>query len=274
MTDRSSETRGQWTPEAMRRFWDYSRRSNAFLEDCFSRAMGGNIVRFLEIDGLMRPHMRVLDFGCGPGYLLEFMSGRGAVLAGYDPSTEAEAVARSKLESRLDWSGCLDHDRLARGEYDGTFDLITCVEVVEHVLDDDLLEVLSMIRRLLRPGGALFVSTPHEEDLEANRVYCPFCDTSFHKVQHVRSFSMEELRETLDVAGLVVEICAATDLNWFGLEAPGSILDWSGRTVALGVADACRTLVDRLRPRRIDQSARYRRFFGAGPHLIGVARSP
>ena len=263
-----------WTPETVRRFWAYSRRSDAFVDDCFSRALGGPIVHLLERGGVLFPGARVVDFGCGPGFLLEFMSGRGARLSGFDPSSDAEAAAQARLEPNSDWQGCLDHDRLASGGYDGTFDLVTCVEVVEHVFDDDLHDVLSTIRRLLKPGGALFVSTPHDENLAANHVYCPFCDTSFHRVQHMRRFTVDDLGTLLRTTGLEVEICTATNFNWFGLQAPASLLDWSARTVGVRVADAYRSLVDRLRPARIDRSARYRRFFGAGPHLIGVARLP
>jgi hypothetical protein len=90
----------------------------------------------------------------------------------------------------------------------------------------------------------------------------------------MRRFTEDDLRKLLLNSGFEVEICTATNLNWFGLQAPASLLDWSPRSIGVRVADACRSLVDRLRPARIDRSARYRRFFGTGPHLIGIARSP
>jgi 2-polyprenyl-6-hydroxyphenyl methylase / 3-demethylubiquinone-9 3-methyltransferase len=96
----------------------------------------------------------VLDLGCGGGFLAEEMARRGARVVGVDPSRGAIGAAvdharRSGL--RIDYMvGVGENIPLA----DGSFDVVACVDVLEHVADLSL--VLAQVRRVLRPGG-LFV---------------------------------------------------------------------------------------------------------------------
>ncbi len=100
----------------------------------------------------------LLDIGCGGGLLTEALARRGARVTGIDMAEAALEVARLHLhESELD----IDY-RLATAEDFATehaagFDVVTCLEMLEHVPDPD--SVIAAAARLLRPGGRLILAT-------------------------------------------------------------------------------------------------------------------
>lgn len=100
----------------------------------------------------------VLDVGCGGGLLAEAMAAEGARVVGIDLAPQVLAVARlHALESGL----AVDYRETAieamAAESPGTFDAVTCMEMLEHVPDPG--SVIAAAARLLKPGGHLVVST-------------------------------------------------------------------------------------------------------------------
>jgi 2-polyprenyl-6-hydroxyphenyl methylase/3-demethylubiquinone-9 3-methyltransferase len=101
---------------------------------------------------------RVLDVGCGGGLLAEGMARRGARVTGIDLAPAALEVARlHALEAgiNVDYRE-VSAEALAAAE-PGAFDLVTCLEMLEHVPDPA--GVLQAIARLVRPGGDVVCST-------------------------------------------------------------------------------------------------------------------
>jgi 2-polyprenyl-6-hydroxyphenyl methylase/3-demethylubiquinone-9 3-methyltransferase len=101
---------------------------------------------------------RVLDVGCGGGLLAEAMAEMGAEVTGIDMAEANLDVARLHA---LDSGVVVDYrhtsaEALAAAE-PGTFDLITCMELLEHVPDPGSL--VAACARLLRPGGDVVLST-------------------------------------------------------------------------------------------------------------------
>ena len=97
-----------------------------------------------------------LDVGCGAGLLTEPLARLGARVSGFDASPELIDVAR--------WHAAamgLDIDYRAGDvqELEGRFDLITCMEVIEHVADPAAF--VEALARRLAPGGLLILSTPN-----------------------------------------------------------------------------------------------------------------
>jgi 2-polyprenyl-6-hydroxyphenyl methylase/3-demethylubiquinone-9 3-methyltransferase len=101
---------------------------------------------------------RVLDVGCGGGILAESMARQGAEVTGIDMGEAPLEVARLHLlESGLDINyERIPVERLAQ-ERPESFDLVTCMEMLEHVPDPG--SVVRACARLTRPGGHLFFST-------------------------------------------------------------------------------------------------------------------
>jgi len=101
---------------------------------------------------------KVLDVGCGAGLLSEAMAREGAQVTALDLAPELIDVARLHLlESGLQVDYRLVSVEELAAQAPGSFDAITCMEMLEHVPDPG--SVLRACASLLRPGGKLFVST-------------------------------------------------------------------------------------------------------------------
>lgn len=99
---------------------------------------------------------RALDVGCGAGLLTEPLARLGAAVTGIDASPEVIAVARDHaagMELRIEYRvGDVQ-------ELEATFDLITSMEVIEHVADPGAF--VKALAKRLAPGGLLIMSTPN-----------------------------------------------------------------------------------------------------------------
>jgi 2-polyprenyl-6-hydroxyphenyl methylase/3-demethylubiquinone-9 3-methyltransferase len=101
---------------------------------------------------------RVLDVGCGAGLLSEALAGEGAHVVALDLAPELVEVAKLHLlESGLEVDYRLVSVEALAEQVPGSFDAITCMEMLEHVPDPG--SVLQACATLLKPGGKLFVST-------------------------------------------------------------------------------------------------------------------
>jgi len=101
---------------------------------------------------------RVLDVGCGGGLLCESLARAGAKVTGIDLAPGMVDVARlHAAEQGLDINyEYVAAEALAAGGA-GAFDVVTCMEMLEHVPDPD--RMTATLACLVRPGGAIFVST-------------------------------------------------------------------------------------------------------------------
>ena len=101
---------------------------------------------------------QVLDIGCGGGILTEAMAHRGAHVTGIDMGEAPLSVAKLHLlESKLEINYQQASAEIFAEKYPGEFDVITCLEMLEHVPDPG--SVLKACHSLLKPGGHLFIST-------------------------------------------------------------------------------------------------------------------
>ena len=100
----------------------------------------------------------VLDVGCGGGLLSESLAARGAAVTGIDASADTLAAARAHLEeSGLDVDYRTTTAEALAESHPGRFDLVTCMELIEHVPDAPGL--VAACARLVRPGGTVVFST-------------------------------------------------------------------------------------------------------------------
>ena len=104
------------------------------------------------------PGKTVLDAGCGGGILSEAMAGMNARVTGIDISettlnSAKEHSSRAGLAIRYELSS---PEEYAAG-YPQQFDVVTCMELLEHVPDP--FSVVSACARLVKPGGHVFFST-------------------------------------------------------------------------------------------------------------------
>lgn len=101
---------------------------------------------------------RVLDVGCGGGILSESMAHRGAEVTGIDlGQAPLDAAHRHAQENGVNISyRNVAVEALAK-EQPGEFDVVTCMEMLEHVPDPA--SIIDACSRLVRPGGHVFFST-------------------------------------------------------------------------------------------------------------------
>lgn len=97
-----------------------------------------------------------LDVGCGAGLLTEPLARLGASVTGIDASPEVIAVAR---EHAAAMALEIDYRTGDVQELQGQFDLITAMEVIEHVADPSIF--LKALAKRLAPDGLLILSTPN-----------------------------------------------------------------------------------------------------------------
>ena len=101
---------------------------------------------------------KILDIGCGGGILAEAMALKGASVTGIDMAEMSLKVAKLHLhESKLD----IDYQLITAEEFAqqnaGEFDIVTCLEMLEHV--PDAASIVAAAASLLKPDGHLFFST-------------------------------------------------------------------------------------------------------------------
>jgi 2-polyprenyl-3-methyl-5-hydroxy-6-metoxy-1,4-benzoquinol methylase len=141
-----------------------------------------------ELDRLsLPPGAAVLDAGCGAGQTLDDLAELGTVhgVHGVDMNHAAVEAARARGHINVQVSGIeeLPYE-------DSAFDLVTCLDVVEHTPDD--VATFTELMRVTRPGGRLVVTVPAYQML-----------WSSHDVanQHFRRYRLSTLAAAADQAG-------------------------------------------------------------------------
>lgn len=129
---------------------------------------------------------RVLDYGSGEGYGTATLASHAASVTGVDIDPEVIAHAQAKYGSDLNISfEAITGNQLPYP--DGSFEVITCFEVIEHVPDPNA--VIAEIARLLSTNGVLLISTPNKAEYSDKN--------NFQNEYHLKEFYMEEFREFL-----------------------------------------------------------------------------
>jgi len=136
---------------------------------------------------------RVLDLGCGTGFLLDWMARQPNIVpVGTDASASQLDIARKNLPGvELHCADGLRHLRAHAGEYAGIF----CLDVLEHIPTEDLCyQWVVAAANALQPGGFFLCRTPNAANLLAS--YSRYMDLT-----HVRCLTRTSMLQLLEAAG-------------------------------------------------------------------------
>jgi len=140
----------------------------------------------------------VLDIGCGYGYgsFIMAVSNTNYRVLGIDICDEC--IARSKKYFKVENLNFKKLDILQDIELIkkklGRFDIITCLEVLEHISKEYVLKLLNNIRNLLKPEGRAYISTPNK----------PIYDVDSYTENHINELNLDDFRMLLDKAGFKI----------------------------------------------------------------------
>lgn len=185
-----------WTNELIAKFWAYYAKYRP--EDYFTNIVGDQLIKATA--RYIPAGAKILDFGCGSGFLLEKLL-RNHQACGYDWSAENLETAFRRIGAHPNLLGLYAGEKGERPA--GQFDVVYLVETLEHILDTQLEATLAEARAFVADGGVIIVTTPNDEDLEVDTVFCPCCEHTFHRWQHLRSLSRRSISELMGKHGFV-----------------------------------------------------------------------
>ena len=148
--------------------------------------------------GAYTPHLpadkaaKILDIGCGLGHFLYFLKQAGYTnYLGIDIGREQVALCREHVTPNVEQVAETTTYLRARPT---EFDAIVCIDVLEHLGDEELLELCDAVRGALKPNGRFIVSVPNAACLTTLM-------TRYSDLTHRRLFSEVSLRQLFLTAG-------------------------------------------------------------------------
>ena len=181
------QARALESPRAAQRFWHAAK------------------LRIIDRVAPPQPGARVADAGCGSGVISAHLASTGADVIGFDSNPAAVDYATRAYAS--------PHLRFVLGPFelilnDAPFDQFYCLEVVEHLYEEQAIDVLRLFARAARPGAQLFVTTPNA------RSAWPLIEWTLDRLhlvptlageQHLTAFTRTSLERAMNAAGWKVE---------------------------------------------------------------------
>lgn len=166
--------------------------------------MSGTVTRADRVvagAALLPPVERLLDVGCGDGSLILLLKENAGLAIGMDHAFSACLESRAKGFQVQ----CADLDAPHLPYRDAVFDAVTCLDVVEHVLDPR--HLLREVARVLRPRGVLVLTTPNIryyafiQTLVRGRFPRTSSDPEGYDGGHLHYFTFADVRDLLRASG-------------------------------------------------------------------------
>ena len=183
-----------WNNSNIKRFWDFHSQNNQ--QEFFTYQYGSSIAELVNI----KAKDKVLDYGCGSGELIKHLTLGSNNVYGMDFAPETVNAVNDRYKNNSSFRSCFTYDQILENPL--TYDIIFVIEVIEHLTDDYLDELFINLKKLTHPKSKIIITTPNDENLRLNTVYCPECDHTFHRWQHVRNWSQDSLSDYVTSKGL------------------------------------------------------------------------
>ena len=199
-----------WDHGKSRRLWSYYSQSKHHQDKYFGRKIGRQVAMLLWRKGLLKGALAILDFSCGKGDLIKHVSQyltKRQTITGIDVSTASISATLRHNKDNTNFAGAHTITTWPGPLPDCSQDLVFATEVIEHLTEEEVSDALQECRRLLKPGGRLFLTTPNDEILDTEKTLCPECGCIFHRWQHIQSWSVDRLSTCLQEHGFQVDEC-------------------------------------------------------------------
>ena len=183
----------EWNNYNIKKFWDYQSQNS---KECFFTYQFGSAISDIV---KIKLSDKVLDYGCGSGDLIQHLIKKSNAITGMDFAPETVESVRVRYKNNSSFNKCFTYDEIL--EDGGTYDVIFVIEVIEHLTDKFLDDLFENLKKFTHSGSKIIITTPNDENLDANIVYCPQCDQTFHRWQHLRKWSIGSLSAFLTSKG-------------------------------------------------------------------------
>lgn len=205
--------------------FDYPSIPSGYYDLVFHRGSGiqskWHRMKFLRIGKEMGDYSAHLDIGCGGGTLIGSLPS-GSLSIGVDIAQRQISYAQKKYGRQMHMFQPIDPGGHLPFK-DNQFDLVTLIEVIEHLSQKEIYSLLGEVHRVLQPGGRILLSTPNYRSL------WPLIEWMLNKLgeisyadQHINHYNHSWLETLLKKTGFVkIKLTA-----YQGLEPFFTLLHW------------------------------------------------
>ena len=150
--------------------------------------------KFLSVYELIQNYKVHLDYGCGPGTFIGNYSKLESV--GVDISEIQISFAKKKYGTNFEF---FNTSQIEQENFNKKFDVITSIELIEHLTDEEILKLLDDLYDLLDEGGILVLTTPNfSSTYSLIELAVNIFGKVSYKEQHINKFNKSRLLELLN----------------------------------------------------------------------------
>tara|TARA_B100001989_G_scaffold102668_1_gene71813 strand:+ start:435 stop:1148 length:714 start_codon:yes stop_codon:yes gene_type:complete len=168
--------------------------------------------KFLSVYELIQNYKVHLDYGCGPGTFIGNYSKLESV--GVDISEIQISFAKKKYGTNFEF---FNTSQIEQENFNKKFDVITSIELIEHLTDEEILKLLDDLYDLLDEGGILVLTTPNfSSTYSLIELAVNIFGKVSYKEQHINKFNKSRLLELLNQSNFEkIEICKIMNYGIF-----------------------------------------------------------
>jgi len=168
--------------------------------------------KFLSVYELIQNCKVHLDYGCGPGTFIGNYSRLESV--GVDISEIQISFAKKKYGTNFEF---FNTSQIEQENFNKKFDVITSIELIEHLTDEEILKLLDDLYDLLDEGGILVLTTPNfSSTYSLIELAVNIFGKVSYKEQHINKFNKSRLLELLNQSNFEkIEICKIMNYGIF-----------------------------------------------------------
>ena len=168
--------------------------------------------KFLSVYELIQNYKVHLDYGCGPGTFIGNYSKLESV--GVDISEIQISFAKKKYGTNFEF---FNTSQIEQENFNKKFDVITSIELIEHLTDEEILKLLDELYDLLDEGGILVLTTPNfSSTYSLIELAVNIFGKVSYKEQHINKFNKSRLLELLNQSNFEkIEICKIMNYGIF-----------------------------------------------------------